>query len=459
MRVWLDPQKVAERKACRPTTSCGDPRAERPGRRRPDRRAARRRQPRRCSSPSTPQGRLKRPRSSATSSSRPAPNGAVVRLRDVARVELGASDYSLRSLLGQQAGRRAADLPVAGLQRHRRSPTTSAQTMDELQEPHAAGRRATRSSTTRRSSCAPRSRPSCTRCSRRSCWSCSSSSSSCRPGAPRSSRWSPSRSRSSAPSRVLYVLGFSINALSASSAWCWRSVSSSTTRSSSWRTSSATSRRVCRRARRRYKRDARGLRPDRRDRAGARRGVRAARLHLRPDRPVLPPVRADHRDLDGDLGDQLADAVAGAGRAAPAGPRRAKKDWLDAGDRTAFRLVLPRLQPGLRLRLAGLWRAASAGSCRRRRSSWASGSLLVGGDRLHVQTGARRLRAGAGQGLSRRLRAVARRREPRPHRHASSADGRHRPEAAGRRARRRPSPACRSTASPTAPMPASSSSR
>ncbi len=43
-----------------------------------------------------------------------------------------------------------------------------------------------------------------------------------------------------------------------------------------------------------------------------------------PDRPVLPAVRADHRDLDGDLGGQLADAVAGARRAAAARPRRAQ---------------------------------------------------------------------------------------------------------------------------------------
>ena len=71
-------------------------------------------------------------------------------------------------------------------------------------------------------------------------------------------------------------------------------------------------------------RDARGLGPDHRDRAGADRGVRAARLHQRADRPVLPAVRADDRDLDGDLGDQLADAVAGAGRAAAEGPRRAE---------------------------------------------------------------------------------------------------------------------------------------
>ena len=65
--------------------------------------------------------------------------------------------------------------------------------------------------------------------------------------------------------------------------------------------------------------DERSDRPDHRHRAGAVRRVRADRLHQRPDRPVLPPVRADHRDLDGDLGLQFADAVAGAGRGAAEG--------------------------------------------------------------------------------------------------------------------------------------------
>ena len=59
----------------------------------------------------------------------------------------------------------------------------------------------TTSSTTRRCSCASRSRPWSTRCSRRSRWSCSSSSCSCRPGARRSFRWSRCRCRSSARSR------------------------------------------------------------------------------------------------------------------------------------------------------------------------------------------------------------------------------------------------------------------
>ncbi len=61
--------------------------------------------------------------------------------------------------------------------------------------------------------------------------------------------------------------------------------------------------------------DERGHRPDHRHRAGAVRRVRADRLHQRLDRRVLSPVRADHRILDHHLGVQFADAVAGAGGA------------------------------------------------------------------------------------------------------------------------------------------------
>ena len=68
--------------------------------------------------------------------------------------------------------------------------------------------------------------------------------------------------------------------------------------------------------------DGGGERPDHRDRAGALRGVRPDRLHQRAHRPVLPPVRADHRVLDGDLGVQLADPVAGAERDPAPAPRR-----------------------------------------------------------------------------------------------------------------------------------------
>ena len=54
----------------------------------------------------------------------------------------------------------------------------------------------------------------------------------------------------------------------------------------------------------------RGQPADHRDHAGAVRGVHAGRLRRGPHGAVLSPVRADHRHLDGDLGVQLAHAVA-----------------------------------------------------------------------------------------------------------------------------------------------------
>jgi multidrug efflux pump len=72
------------------------------------------------------------------------------------------------------------------------------------------------------------------------------------------------------------------------------------------------------------------VRAGHRHRLGADGGVRAVRLHHGHRRPVLPPVRPDHRRLDRHLDDQLADAQPGAGRVAaeaqgarhPAGPGR-----------------------------------------------------------------------------------------------------------------------------------------
>ena len=98
-------------------------------------------------------------------------NGEVTRLRDVARIELGAADYALRSLLDNKSAVAIADLPGAGLQRHRdlrRRP----QDDGRAEEEHARGRRLPASSTTPPSSCAPRSRRWCTRCSKPSRWSC-----------------------------------------------------------------------------------------------------------------------------------------------------------------------------------------------------------------------------------------------------------------------------------------------
>ena len=73
-----------------------------------------------------------------------------------------------------------------------------------------------------------------------------------------------------------------------------------------------------------------------------------------------------------------------------------------------------------------------------------------------VPAGAARLRAGAGQAVSGRLRATARRRHAGPHRSSDPPDVRHRAQRARRARTPSPSPACPSTASSTAPPPASS---
>ena len=67
--------------------------------------------------------------------------------------------------------------------------------------------------------------------------------------------------------------------------------------------------------------DARGHRPDHRNRAGAVRGVRADRFHQRLDRPVLQAVRAHHRDQHRHLGIQLADPFTGPRRPLAQGAR------------------------------------------------------------------------------------------------------------------------------------------
>ena len=53
-------------------------------------------------------------------------NGEVTRLRDVARIELGAADYSLRSLLDNKSAVAVPIFQAPGSNAHRRSPTTSA---------------------------------------------------------------------------------------------------------------------------------------------------------------------------------------------------------------------------------------------------------------------------------------------------------------------------------------------
>ncbi len=89
----------------------------------------------------------------------------------------------------------------------------------------------------------------------------------------------------------------------------------------------------------------RGRRRAARHRAGALRGVHPDRVHRRNLRRVLQAVRADDRDLDDHFVLRVADAVAGARRAAAqaAQPRGAPRHLED--DRSAARYVLRGLQP------------------------------------------------------------------------------------------------------------------
>ena len=68
-------------------------------------------------------------------------DGAVTRLRDVARIELGAADYALRSLLDNKPAVGDRRVPGAGLERARRSRTHVRADDGRAQEEHARGRR------------------------------------------------------------------------------------------------------------------------------------------------------------------------------------------------------------------------------------------------------------------------------------------------------------------------------
>ena len=67
------------------------------------------------------------------------PDGGVTHLRDVARVELAASEYGLRSLLDNKPAVAIAINQAAGRELAGRFPTRSAQTMKELKADMPAG--------------------------------------------------------------------------------------------------------------------------------------------------------------------------------------------------------------------------------------------------------------------------------------------------------------------------------
>ncbi len=157
-----------------------------------------------------PAGRSGGVRRRSWSSRRP---NAVVRLRDVAKVELAALDYSSNSYLNVEPA-----VAIAVFQRPGSNALSTAQTiratMERLSQRFPPGDASTRSSTTRPSSSSNRSRRSRRRSAKRSCWSCWWSSCFCRPGAPRSFRSSPYPISLIGTFFFMAMFGFTLNNLS-----------------------------------------------------------------------------------------------------------------------------------------------------------------------------------------------------------------------------------------------------
>ena len=194
MRVWLDPNRLAVAPADGERRRAGDPRAEHPGGGRRARRAAgavRRHLPahHQRAGAADDGGGVRRHRRRG----RPG-TGQITRLRDVARLELGSSRYSLRSLLDNKPAVAIGIFQRPGTNALQASADVHA-TMERLKQdfPHGRGLPdRLRPDDLRARVDQRRGR---TRCSRRSCSSCSWWWSSCRRGARRSSRWWPCRCR------------------------------------------------------------------------------------------------------------------------------------------------------------------------------------------------------------------------------------------------------------------------
>ena len=111
MRIWLDPDKLHAYSMAPRRCSRAGAQPECPVRLRRDRRAARAGGPAVHRDGERQKGVSLRPSSSRTSSCAPKPNGTTVRLKDVARVELGLSGYGFDVRLDDKPGgsvRRAA---------------------------------------------------------------------------------------------------------------------------------------------------------------------------------------------------------------------------------------------------------------------------------------------------------------------------------------------------------------
>ena len=244
------------------------------------------------------------------------PDGSLVRVKDVARVELGAQSYIRRgpperaarppsSLIYQLPGSNAIDTMKAATKLMEEAKARFPSDLDYV----------TALDTTLAVSAGhPRDRQDPGR--GHSSWSSSSSSSSCRASGRRSFRCWRCRWRSSARSWSFRCWA-SRSTRCRSSASCWPSASWWTTPSSSSRRSSTTSRRAVA-ARRRLQGDGGGVGTGRGDRADPGRRVHPDGLHPGHHRADVPAVRGDDRRVGAHLGLQRAHAEPGALGAAPA---------------------------------------------------------------------------------------------------------------------------------------------
>ena len=146
------PDRLAQLKLTPADVIARGQRAERAVRRRQDRPVADRRRARSSSTRSPRKGRLADPKEFEHIIVRANPDGSTLRLRDVARVELGSQGLRLHRPLQRQAGDAGRHLPAAGRQRARRRRRTCKTTMAGARAALSRGPHATPFPTTRRAS-------------------------------------------------------------------------------------------------------------------------------------------------------------------------------------------------------------------------------------------------------------------------------------------------------------------
>ena len=343
MRMWLDPQKLAARDLT--TGDVVDAIREQNVQVAAGQIGGRRRRRRRVPARAQRQGRLVDEEEFGNIIIKTGDDGDVVRLRDVARIELGAADYALRSPARQRERGRDSGLPGARARMRsscRHGPRRRWRAEEEFPARHGLQHHLRPDGVRARS----RSRRSSTRCSRPSLlvvlvvilflqtWRASIIPLVAVPVS------------IIGTFAVLHALGFSINTLSLFGLVLAIGI----VVDDAIVVVENVERHI---ARGLTPREATKLamgevsRPDHRDHAGAVRGVHPGRFVERPHGAVLSPVRADHRHLDGDLGVQLADALARAGRGA-AQAAWAKPDALTRGMDKLFGAILRALQSWLR---------------------------------------------------------------------------------------------------------------